>query len=382
MVQVVIVGAGPAGLAVAARLKHAGISFEILEKDQVVAPKWRDHYDRLHLHTTKRFSYLPFKPFDQDLPTFVSKDQYFKYAGKYAVEQGINPLFGEYAKAITGTPNRWLVRTNNHQIETDNVVVATGINHQAKLPDWVESARIPVLHASQYNNPAQFEEDRFLVVGFGNSGAEIALDLAEQGKKVWSSIRSEVNVVPLKILGQSTQATGSALERLPFGLGNIIGKAIARLAVGNLSKYGLKSSSLAPAQMLKELGRTPMIDLGTIKMIKRGRIRVVGDVESVNDVVHLKDGRTLQVDRIICATGYTNGLSQLIPGIEKQFDALGQPPLIAKGPLEGLYFPGFDNHHLGGILKRIREESALVLESMQSKQEFKETTESSGISST
>jgi len=360
MIPVLIIGAGPAGLAVAARLLKAGVEFEIIEKEDVVASKWRDHYDRLHLHTTKGFSYLPFRYFDKELPMFVSKFQYHEYAKTYALKVGVESAFGEYAVSIESMEGAWNVRTNKRQIEARSVVVATGINHDPKYPEWVAGSKIPVVHAAGYKNPSQFDGKRFLVVGFGNSGAEIALDLAENGKQVWCSIRSEVNVVPLKILGRSTQATGSMLEKFPFGLGDKIGKAIARLAVGDLSKYGLRSSSLAPAQMLREKGRTPMIDLGTVKMIRKGKIKVIGDISQVDEVVHFKNGQELEVDHIICATGYNNGLSGIIPGIEKEFDQFGQPSLKASGAFTGLYFPGFDNHHLGGILKRIREESELI----------------------
>ncbi len=360
MIPVLIIGAGPAGLAVAARLLKAGVEFEILEKEEVVASKWRDHYDRLHLHTTKGFSFLPFRHFDKELPMFVSKFQYHDYAKAYAVEMGIKPTFGEYAIFIERKEGDWNVQTNKRQIVARNIVVATGINHDPKYPEWVAESMIPVVHAADYKNPSQFDGERFLIVGFGNSGAEIALDLAEHEKHVWCSIRSEVNVVPLKILGRSTQATGSMLEKFPFGLGDKIGKAIARLAVGNLSKYGLKSSSLAPAQMLREKGRTPMIDLGTVKMIRNGKIKVLGDISHVNEVARFKNGQELKVDHIICATGYNNGLTAMIPGIERTFNQFGQPSLKASGSFDGFYFPGFDNHHLGGILKRIREESALV----------------------
>jgi len=362
MIPVLIIGAGPAGLAVSARLIKAGVGFEILEKEDVVASKWRDHYDRLHLHTTKDFSYLPFKYFDKQLPTFVSKFQYHDYARTYAEEMYIKPCFGEFAVDIQKGVEGWAVQTNKRQIEARNVVVATGINHDPRLPGWASESAIPVVHAAKYKNPFQFDGDRFLVVGFGNSGAEIALDLGEKGKQVWCSIRSEVNVVPLKILGRSTQATGSALAKLPFGLGDRIGKFIARMAVGDLSRYGLRSSSMAPAQMLREKGRTPMIDLGTIRMIRQGKIQVVGDVKSVKDHVLLANGQELHVDHIVCATGYTNGLPDLIPQIDQIFDEYGQPPLLGSDQFHGLYFPGFDNHHLGGVLKRVREESQIVTE--------------------
>ena len=90
-----IIGAGPAGLATAGRLRKAGIDFEIIEKSQAVGNSWRNHYDRLHLHTVKQWSHLPHLPFPKEYPTYVSRQQLVDYMDAYAREFSIKPRFGE-----------------------------------------------------------------------------------------------------------------------------------------------------------------------------------------------------------------------------------------------------------------------------------------------
>jgi cation diffusion facilitator CzcD-associated flavoprotein CzcO len=212
-----------------------------------------------------------------------------------------------------------------------------------------------VLHSAAYRNPRDFSGRRVLVVGMGNTGAEIALDLAEQEVRVALSVRSPVNVVYRDIAGRPTQLTAIALARLPEKLGDAIAVALRNLTVGRLERYGLRTSSVSPLKQLREEGRTPVIDVGTLAMIRKGRIAVRPGIETFTaDGVRFLDGATEPYDAVILATGFHSRAAELFPGIDLSVDDKGLPHATAgTGPLEGVYFLGFDVRKPGGVLRTI-----------------------------
>jgi len=366
---VLIVGAGPAGLAIGARLERASIPYRILESSNEIAPKWLEYYDRLHLHTSKKNSHLPFAPFPKHFPTFISKTLFYDYLHSYALEHSLKIEFNANVEELEKVKNGYQLIVNGESRECKSVVIATGLNNQPLLPFWAKDSKIPLIHAKEYRNPSQFKIKSAIVVGFGNSGAEIALDLAENGIQTFCSIRNEVNIIPLKVNGKPTQEAGKLLEYLPFNWGDKIGKWISRRIIGDLSSYGIKISSMTPAEQLKKTGRTPVMDLGTIEMIKDGNISVKPDISRVDHKIYFTDDTELEVDQIICATGYGNGLGTLLGSVSKYLDESGDPPMVGQGQLQGLYFLGFNNHTLGGVLSNIRENSDLI--SKEIEQQFR-----------
>ena len=255
--------------------------------------------------------------------------------------------------------------SDGQEIIGDHIVIAMGAN---RIPVWptfpgLDSFTGTLIHSRDYKNPASVSGDTVLVVGMGNTGAEIALDLAEQGKKVFLSVRSPVNIVPRDIAGRPTQLTARLLEKLPFGLGDFIGSQIRKLIFGNLKKYGLQTANLPPAQQLKTTNRTPVIDLGTVDMIKKGKIKVCPSISEINsDTVHFENGTNQYVDSIILCTGYDPGLSGLFKDTDK-LDQYGMPKgAIGEGAWKGLYFVGYDIYQLGGILGTIRRDSLIVVD--------------------
>ncbi len=179
-----IIGAGPAGLAVAGRLRQAGLEFIVIEKSQRVGDAWHRHYDRLHLHTVKQLSHLPGLEFPEDYPRYVPKRELADYYADYARSFSIEPLFGEEAATLSRSDGRWLTTTSTGlEILSDNVVIATGLNqvpHQPTYPG-MEAFMGRLVHSKEYRNPDPFSGEEVLVVGMGNTGAEIALDLSEAG---------------------------------------------------------------------------------------------------------------------------------------------------------------------------------------------------------
>lgn len=367
IIENLIIGAGPAGLAVAGRLRHAGKDFVILEKGHHVGERWHGHYDRLHLHSVKKWSQLPFLPFPDDYPVYVPRQKLIDYFENYATHFNIQPRLGSEVRHIRQSkPHVWEVTTNTGSMLARNLILATGVNRVPNLPLWegIDQFVGTIKHSVEYKNPNPYRGSRVLVIGMGNTGAEIALDLSEAGIPVWLAVRGEVNIVPRDLNGRPVQETAKMMSKLPFGFGDWLGAQIQKLYFGNLEKYGLKRSKIPPAIALRTTGKTPMIDIGTVKAIKEGRIQVVGGIRSfeTNGVV-LDNGQQLACEHVILATGYRPQLQDLVEGIEPFLDKYGCPiNPVGIGAFAGLYFVGFDNYKLGGILGTIYNDSGLVLD--------------------
>ena len=135
--QNTIIGAGPAGLAVAGRLANLGISFEIVEMANTVTPTWVNHYDRLHLHTAKELSALPHLDYPDDYPLYVPKDKVVEYMTNYAKHFKINPHFGEMVISVREEGEKWIAKTDSgKEFQSDNVIIATGFNRVPNMPTW------------------------------------------------------------------------------------------------------------------------------------------------------------------------------------------------------------------------------------------------------
>lgn len=364
--QVIIIGAGPAGLAIGAELRRHKQPFVILEKEHNVGASWRKHYKRLHLHTVKEYSHLPGMPFPGHYPRYVSRDQLLAYFEDYARHFELQPIYAQSVYHISKLPNgQWQVNTSagqSHQAAA--VVLATGIN---RVPYWPrlngqEHFQGTLIHSSEYHDPEPFRGKRVLVVGMGNSGAEIALDLSEAGVPTYLSVRGPVNIVPREVLGRPTQVTAFALAKLPHWLGDRIGLWVRRLTVGDMPRYGLPLSPLAPARQLRETGQTPVIDLGTLNEIRAGRIKVLPGIDHFHDNgVVFKNGEEQAFDAIILATGYRPKLEDFMEHTEQLTDDYGLPRGIAgQGTFQGLYFIGFDNYSPGGGLGVIRRDAERI----------------------
>lgn len=371
---ILIVGAGPAGLALAGRLRHRGLPFEIIEQSQEVGHAWHHHYERVHLHTVKSHSHLPHRPFPEHYPQYVSRQQLVDYLEDYARHFDIQPLFGHRLSEVERAEGQWQAHCTNGQVfQTPHLVFATGINRVPNLPFFEDQEDFAgaILHSRDYRNPAPFLGKTVLVVGMGNTGAEIALDLSDAGVSTLLSVRGPVNIVPRDFLGRPTQATAFTLAKLPNSIGDWIGQRVQYLAFGNLRPYGLQPSPLPPARQLRETGKTPVIDIGTVAAIKAGKIKVVPQIKAfMPEGALFEDGNEYAFQSVILATGYSAQLEDFLPALKGGFDAEGLPKdCIGKGPRAGLYFLGFDNYQPGGILGVVYRDSARIATAIARRQE-------------
>ena len=368
-----IIGAGPAGMGIAGRLRKMGIDFEMVEQSQHVGNAWHHHYDRLHLHTVKQLSNLPHLPFPDDYPLYVPREKLVAYFDQYAQHFKLKPHFGQTVDTVKKVGKEWTTTTKEgKKIKSKNVIVATGVNRVPNIPSWPgqEQFQGTIMHAKAYKNAMPFKDKKILVVGMGNTGAELALDLSEQDCETYISVRGPVSIVPRDLNGRPVQLTSIQLAKIPFGIGDWLGNFIRGIYLGDLKKYGLNAPKLSPAQQLKKTGKTPVVDIGTVNQIKAGKIKVMPEMESFDaSGVIFKNGERKALDAVILATGYKAKVNDFIAdttGLLNQ-DALPKQAIF-DGKNKGLYFIGFDNYKLGGILGIIRTESELIANHIQATQ--------------
>lgn len=352
--ETVIVGAGPSGLAVAACLAQRGLPAVQIDKAPALGWSWRTHYERLHLHTTAAQSALPGMPFPARYPRYPSRQQVVDYLEAYAARFDLAPRLGVSLTAARPDGDGWALQTDQGACRTRNLVIASGYNAVPFRPELPDQACFEgaLVHSADYRNGAPYAGQRVVVVGCGNSGAEIALDLFEHGAQaVTMIVRSPRYVAPRDLYGVSAQTTSLLLGRLPRRLGDALGRVASRLAMGDLRPWGFRRPEAGPLTEVDRHGRVALVDIGTIDLIKQGAIGTAPAISRLEPAaVVCVDGQRLPADAIVLATGYRAGVSAFLdaPGA---LDARGLPRWHGRaGDLAGLFFCGFRNPS-GGALR-------------------------------
>jgi putative flavoprotein involved in K+ transport len=345
--DVVVVGAGPAGLAAAATLRARGIHATILERGEHVGEQWRTRYDRLHLHTVRWLSNLPGYRIPREFGRWVARDQFVQYLEQYTAHHGLEPRFGVEASRIDRDDGQWMVRTSAGTIPARIVVMASGYTRVPYLPRWPGTFDGPMVHSAEYRNPRPYRGQDVLIIGAGNSGTEIAVDLAEGGaSRVRTAIRTPPNIVRRDIKGFPTQLLGLGIQHLPARLVDPLILALRRATVPDLTAYGLPLPS-APFSQFRRTATLPILDVGFIDAVRTGALEVVPAVSSLNGrAVVLADGSRMYPDSIVAATGYHPGLEPLVGGVTP----IGEHGIPSPQP--HLYFIGI-GIPLAGLLHQV-----------------------------
>ena len=344
-VDTLVVGASAAGLASAAQLRRRGLSFEIVEAEAQVGMPWRTRYDRLHLHTPRSISSLPGLPMPRDWPRYPSTQQVAEYLRRYAYHFDLRPHLGERVTGVERQDGRWTTTTTKGTWSSRNVVLATGLTRVPVRPTWPGLDRFggAVLHSSEYRNGEPWRGRSVLVVGFGNSACEQALDLMEHGARVHLAVRSPVNAVPRDVFGAvPILHLARLLHPLPSRLADALAWPVVRVTTGDLRRLGLHRRAYGPLTQIARDQQIPLLDLGTLAAIRAGRVTVHGAITQVlEDGVAFTDGTDLRVDAIVLATGYRPGLDEFLPAWREVCAGDGVP-LRSGSPsgLPGLYFCG------------------------------------------
>ena len=181
-----------------------------------------------------------------------------------------------------------------------------------------------LIHSISFKNALEFRDQKVLVVGFGNSACEIAINLYEQGASPALSVRSAVNVLPRDILGIPVLQLGLLMSTLPPRFADKLNAPLIRLIVGDIKKLGLRKLPYGPLEQMQKDQSVPLLDIGTLKLIRDRHCVVYDDIDRIeNKTVFFKSGRKNEFDAIIAAIGYHKGFGQDLLKIDKsRFDDL------------------------------------------------------------
>lgn len=342
----IVIGASISGLASAGCLTRECIEHIIIEKKDCIAYPWRNHYDRLHLHSNKKLSGLPYMPFGKEIPKYPSKKQVIDYLESYAKHFDIRPHYATEALEVSRSGDLWIVKTNRDTYQAKHVVMATGTFGKPRKVDIKGMETFPgkLTHSFGYRSGSDYKGEKVLVVGFGNSACEIAIDLHEQGATPSLSVRSAVNVLPRDVLGIPILQLGVLTSKLPPRFVDKLNAPLIKLLLGDITKLGLKKLPYGPLEQINVHQQVPLLDIGTLKLMRQGHIGVFSGIDHINGkTVHFDDGKHENFDHIVAAIGYDKGWAdQVVKVDQSRFDDLvhkvDDQKLFGK---DGLYFCGF-----------------------------------------
>ena len=349
--EIVVVGAGSAGLATAALLQDKGFRPLVLEAGPEPGAAWRGRYDRLRLHTPRMLSGLPGLRIPRRYGRWVARDDLIEYLRDYAAVHDIDVRCNCRVDRID---SGWTLQTSDGEIHTQHVVVATGYNGAPFVPAWPgrEGFTGELIHSTEYRNAHSLRDKDVLVVGAGNSGAEIAHDVIDGGAaRSRISVRTPPQIVRRATLGIPAQLLGMAIRKMPQHWVDPFTKAQRKVAIPDLTEQGLPRPEHGVLTAFLTTGTTPILDVGIVDAVRRGRVEVVAAVEGFDGAdVLLADGSRIQPDVVIAATGFRAGLDALVGHL----DVLGPRGLPKKTDgepvLPGLWFVGY-TPTLGGQLR-------------------------------
>ena len=366
MAKTIIIGAGPAGLAVAASLKQLGHDAILLERTEHIGAAWHKHYDRLHLHTPKGSSALPYLPFPKSYPRYISREQFVTYLETYVQHFELKPELGQDVQRAYVEDGLWQVETTAQRYSSDFLVVATGNTRTPRRPHWEGLERFTgdALHSSEYKNGSTLKGKKVLVVGFGNSGGEIALDLFEHGAMPFISVRSPVNVIPRDLFGIPIVSIAIAVSKLPPRLSDTLTAPVLSLIYGNVGKLGFQKQGYGSLEQIKQTSRIPFIDIGTMAHIRAGDISVRPAIRSFGDRdVTFADGQKEAVDAVVLATGYCPAITSFLETPFDSLDEMGRPRQSGVQLAKGLFYCGY-YVAATGMLREIAIEAKRIAKSI------------------
>ena len=314
--EAVVIGAGPGGLAAAAMLRRHGVDAVVVDRADAIAASWRGHYDRLHLHTVRWLSHLPGYRIPRRYGRWVARDDVVRYLEQYAAHHRLDVRLGTAVTSVDRADDGWVVRSPDGDLAARAVVVATGHNHTPHLPEWpgADDFTGELLHASRYRNAKPFVGRSVLVVGCGNTGAEIAVDLVENGARdVAIAVRTSPHIVLRERYGIPSLALGVLFRHLPPRLFDPIAATMRKADIGDLSAYGLPTPKDGLYERILRDDSIPLVDVGFLAALKAGDVTVVPGVVGFDGghVIHA-DGLPRRADVVVAATGYKHGLEPLV----------------------------------------------------------------------
>ncbi len=345
--EAIVIGGGFAGLATARELRRRGLTTIVLERTATVGSSWRTRPDNLRLNTWRLASRLPGRVMPRRTGPWPHRQEVIAYLERYVKTERIQVRYGVEAIRVEREGSRWRVITSCGELEAAVVVVATGHDREPVLPKWpgIDGYLGELIHSSAYRSALRYRKRDVLVVGVGNSGAEVATDLAVGGvRRVRMAVRTGVNLFGDRFLGLPITVWAFLMRAAPVGLADLVSLRTQRLRYGDLAALGVVPAPWGMATEMRLKGKGPVLDRGFSNAIRDGRIEVVAAVSGFDgqDVV-LASGERLRPDLVIAATGYRAGLEALV-GHLAELDEWGRPACRNTGvdpDAHGLYFVGY-----------------------------------------
>jgi hypothetical protein len=333
----------------------------VLERGDAVGHSWANLYDSLRLHTGKVMSSLPGLRFPASYPTFVPRQAFLEYLRSYAESFRLPVQTRCQVSGVRCQNGGWLVTTNRGDLSAHALVVATGIIANPRMPELPgrERYRGQLAHSIEYRRPGPYAGRRVLIVGVGNSGAEIASELGGAGVDVTLAVRSGANVVPLTMFGLPIQYVAYWVRKLPRGAQN----AIVRL-VGSLTELR-RGAPVLPRLPHSPLDQIPVIGFHLVDAIKAGLVQLKPAVrELTENGARFMDSTSGVFDDIILATGFAPALGPLGDLVRRDGKGFAlRRDRVTSADQPNLYFVGHNYDATGGLWN-IRIDSCLVADAI------------------
>ena len=326
-IDTLVIGGGQAGLSVGYHLGRRGVPFEILDANEHVGDSWRKRWDSLRLFTPARFSGLDGMPFPAPPRYFPTKDEMGDYLEAYAARFQLPVRCGVRVRRLTRENGRFVALTDDARFEAENVVVAMSDYQKPRVPDFAAEldGGIRALHSAHYRSPAQLREGPVLLVGAGNSGADIAMELAET-HSVWMAGR-DLGHIPFRIERRLAQAL-----MVPLVLRVIFHRILT------------VSTPLGRKARPKKLGKgVGLVRVKPKDLDRAGVERVPRVTRTLNGLPVLEDGRVLEPANVIWCTGFEAGFDWIDLPIHGELEPLHESGVVPTQP--GLYFVGLSFLH-------------------------------------
>ncbi len=344
----VVIGAGQAGLASGYYLRQHGERFIILDENARIGTSWRNRWDSLRLFTPSQLDQLPGMNFPAPEFYFPTKDEAGNYLESYAVKFDLPVRLGVKVQSLQRNNTGYIITSDGNTYHAQNVIVATGAFRTPftpalaqKLPDQIKQ-----LHSVAYCNPDDIPVQRVAVVGAGNSGAEIALELAKNGRKVWLAGR-DVGIAPLKKYGK-------------FLGGRPLKWFMLRVATVN-TPFGRKMRPNVIAHGTP-LVRTQRVDLARVGIDLSARV-----VNIQGESLVLEDGKNIQAEGVVWATGFRPDYEWIkLPIFDKGGRPLHEKGVVSRSP--GLFFMGlhFQTGLTSALLSGVGKDAKFIAEHIRS----------------
>lgn len=348
---VIVIGAGAAGLATARELAKRRVRHRVLERGAAPGQTWADLYDSLRLHTGRHLSALPGLRMPRGTPLFPSRTDFHGYLRTYASVHGIDVETGRAVDSVRRVDDQWVVESAGEHIGASAVVVATGIVANPLIPEFAnrdtfEAAGGRVLHSVGYRRPDPFGGRRVLVVGVGNSGGEIASELARSGVDVTVAVRSGAHVVPLTIAGLPIQYLATVVRKLPRSVQEKVAATVRRASARR------RGPPVLPVPPHSPLDAIPLIGFHLVDEIRAGRISVRPGIDAFTRTgVRFSDGVEEDFDDVILATGFRPALATFGDALRR--DARGfalRTDRVRSSDFPDVVFVGHNYDSRGGLL--------------------------------